>query len=118
MNLDSRDVNLERYRCAKCGITPKQAQELFTGCNCGHRLFRLHLHPNTPQKPLKNEKQPKSKRDLGFLTIREEQIGIYEINVDKLMQSHTEEESPVVAGNNGVYSIRLEKLNKKAPINR
>ena len=118
MNLDSGDVNLERYRCAKCGTTPRHAQELFTGCTCGHRLFRLQLRPKTAQKPLENEKQTKPKKDLGFLTIREEKIGIYEINVDKLMQANTEEESPVVAGNNGVYSIRLEKLKKKAPINR
>ena len=118
MTLDSGDINLERYRCAKCGTTPRHAQELFTGCTCGHRLFRIHLQPKTPQKSLESERQSKSKGDLGFLTIREEQIGIYEINVNKLMQASPEEESPVIAGNEGVYSIRLEKLNKKATINR
>ncbi len=119
MTLHTGEVNLEKYRCAKCGRIPEKANDLFTGCTCGHRLFRLQLTPNIAQRHSNTVKQSNTQEDMGFLTIREKQIGIYQINVNKLMQhDEEEEESPVVAGNNGVYSIRLENLSRKTPIRR
>ncbi len=115
MSLTSGEVNLTRYRCAKCDRTPEKANELFTGCTCGHRLFRLRMQPETPKvSSLTPDKTLYSKEDMEFLTIRERQIGIYDINVDTLLKRKTKKEkSPVVAGNNGVYSIRLDSSTKK-----
>ena len=117
--MQSGEVNLEKYRCAKCGRIPEKANDLFTGCACGHRLFRLQTSPRTAPRHSKSAKQSNIQEDMGFLTIKEKQIGIYQINVNKLMEhDEKEEESPVVVGNNGIYSIRLEKLNRKTPIRR
>jgi predicted nucleic acid-binding Zn-ribbon protein len=56
---------------------------------------------------------------MGFLTIREKRVGIYDINVEKLLQPEMyEEESPVIAGNNGIYSIRLDSRGKKTDTQR
>lgn len=119
MTLHRGEVNLGKYRCAKCGRIPEKANNLFTGCACGHRLFRLQLSPSTAPRHSNTVKQSNTQDDMGFLTIREKQIGIYQINVNKLMEhDEKEEESPVVVGNNGIYSIRLEKLNRKTPIRR
>ena len=113
--LSSGEVNLDRYRCAKCNRKPSNAEDILKGCTCGHRLFRLHLNKNSEEKQTKYSPSIKPRQtDMGFLTIRERKIGIYDINVEKLMQHETnEEESPVIAGNNGIYSIRLDSRGKK-----
>ena len=119
MALNCEGVDINKYRCAKCGRVPQKANDLFTGCSCGHRLFRLQLNANNTPQQSNHMKNNSKQKDMGFLTIREEKVGIYQINVDKLMQKgKKEEDSPVVAGNDGVYSIRLEKLNKKTHIQR
>ena len=114
MTLTSGEVNLTRYRCAKCDRTPEKANELFTGCTCGHRLFRLRLQPQSSSNlSVTSDKTIYSKEDMEFLTIRERQIGIYDINVDELLkQKPKKEKTPVIAGNNGVYSIRLTSDSK------
>jgi len=114
--LGSEEVNLDRYRCAKCNRKPFNASEILNGCTCGHRLFRLHLDKSTSHS--KNNfipaQQRETPRDMGFLTIRERRVGIYDINVEKLLQPEMdEEESPVIAGNNGIYSIRIDSRGKK-----
>jgi predicted nucleic acid-binding Zn-ribbon protein len=115
MAITSGEVNLSRYRCAKCARTPEKANELFTGCSCGHRLFRLRLHPPASKRaPVPSDKSTYSKEDMEFLTIRERKIGIYDINVDELLKREPQKKkSPVIAGNNGVYSIRLDSTSKK-----
>ncbi|MHA1993841.1 MAG: hypothetical protein ACW97Z_04830 [Candidatus Hodarchaeales archaeon] len=115
MALTSGEVNLSRYRCAKCDRTPEKANELFTGCSCGHRLFRLRLQPSTSKRAsIPPDKTTYTKEDMEFLTIRERQIGIYDINVDKLLKREPQKKkSPVIAGNNGVYSIRLDSTSKE-----
>ena len=119
--LNSGDVNLDRYRCAKCNRKPSHASEILKGCICGHRLFRLHLNNSISEN--KNKFVPSQRRetpnDMGFLTIREKRVGIYDINVEKLLQPEKyEEESPVIAGNNGIYSIRLDSRGKKTTTRR
>lgn len=113
MSITSGEVNLERYRCAKCGQTPKFSAQLFTGCACGHRLFRLNMKHEkantlTEKKPITTK--PKN---MGFLTIRERKIGVYDINVEKLLDIEPKKDSAVIAGNNGVYSIRIRTPKKK-----
>ena len=114
MALTSGEVNLIRYSCAKCDRTPEKANELFTGCICGHRLFRLRLQPKVRKiVPISPEKA-ELREDMEFLTIREKQIGIYDINVDKLLKCEPQKKkTPVIAGNNGVYSICLDSSSKK-----
>ncbi|MHA1948182.1 MAG: hypothetical protein ACXAC6_06365 [Candidatus Hodarchaeales archaeon] len=115
--LSNGEVNLDRYRCAKCSRKPSDANEILKGCTCGHRLFRLQLnsHSSESKKKLSHiTKREMNRQDMGFLTIRERQVGIYDINVEKLLQPEMEEEeSPVIAGNNGIYSIRLDSRRKK-----
>lgn len=119
--LGNGEVNLDRYRCAKCNRKPSNANEILKGCTCGHRLFRLHLNNSTSENknnyiPTQQRKTPK---DMGFLTIRERRVGIYDINVEKLLQPEIDEqESPVIAGNNGIYSIRLDSRGKKTVSHR
>jgi len=114
--LNTGDVNLDRYRCAKCNRKPFHANEILKGCICGHRLFRLHLNSSISEN--KNKLIPSQQRetpnDMGFLTIREKRVGIYDINVEKLLKPELdEEESPVIAGNDGIYSIRFDSRGKK-----
>ncbi|MHA2237307.1 MAG: hypothetical protein ACXAB2_02925 [Candidatus Hodarchaeales archaeon] len=113
MSITSGDINLKRYQCAKCGQTPEVSTQLFTGCVCGHRLFRLNVQKKSTN--LSSEKSPNDSgsKDMGFLTIRERKIGIYDINVEKLLDNKPKKDSTVVAGNNGVYSIRFQPPKKK-----
>lgn len=114
--LRSGEVNLDRYRCAKCNRKPAGAEEILKGCTCGHRLFRLQLNKSSVENKsiYKRSMKQEKPEDMDFLTIRERRIGIYDINVEKLMQPEMEEEeSPVIAGNNGIYSIRLDSRGKK-----
>jgi predicted nucleic acid-binding Zn-ribbon protein len=111
--LSNGEVNLDRYRCAKCSRKPSNAIEILKGCTCGHRLFRLQLNNNSSVIKEKISHSKKLEKH-NFLTIRERQVGIYDINVEKLLQPEMEEEeSPVIAGNNGIYSIRLDSHRKK-----
>ncbi len=114
MTLSSRDISLSKYQCAKCGRNPQKAEEVFQGCSCGHRLFRIIMNNQRDHQLERNE--PSSPvGDMEFLSVRERGIGIYDINVDKLLSNGNEEpESPVVAGTNGIYSINVQsKLRKK-----
>jgi len=119
--LSDGEVNLDRYRCAKCNRKPSNANEILKGCACGHRLFRLHLKKSTSEnkRQIIPTRQLETPKDMGFLTIREKRVGIYDINVEKLLQPEmVEDESPVIAGNNGIYTIRLDSKGKKPISNR
>jgi predicted nucleic acid-binding Zn-ribbon protein len=118
VSLIDNEINLNRYQCALCGKTPEKAQEVFQGCICGHRLFRIvhqkkEIKSNVSQRV---KKDPMKKMDnLNFLTVHELEVGIYDINVDKLFagKSGKKDSTPVVVGNKGVFSIHLEHQKKK-----
>jgi hypothetical protein len=83
VSFSNKTINLSRYECARCSRTPKKAREIFQGCIS----------------------------DMDFLTIREREIGVYDINVEKMLVEKTKKGStPIIAGNKGVFSIRLENL--------
>jgi predicted nucleic acid-binding Zn-ribbon protein len=108
---ENSNTNLFRYQCSRCGRPPQKAQELFQGCSCGHRFFRI-VNPNRDSKSsLDKNSLNKTKRNLGILTVREREVGVYDINVEKLLDSKLE--SPVVVGNNGVFSIHIKQNQKK-----
>lgn len=117
MNFSDSEINLNRYKCAQCGRTPSNAQALFQGCICGHRLFRIvRQHEGTYSSINKREKKYPigKKKDMNFLTVHELEVGIYDINVEKLLTDKTGKipSSPVVVGNEGVFSIRLQHQKK------
>ena len=51
---------------------------------------------------------------MNFLTVQEIEVGRYNINVDKLFTDKLDDEisSPVIVGNNGVFSIHLKPYKK------
>jgi predicted nucleic acid-binding Zn-ribbon protein len=103
------EINLSRYKCAQCGRTPQSENEVFNGCICGHRLFRIVLQKVSITSRSGETSEIYSNEDKDFLTIREREIGIYEINVEKLLDEKTSKKSvPIVAGNKGIFSIRLD----------
>jgi predicted nucleic acid-binding Zn-ribbon protein len=113
VTFSSRDISLSKYQCAKCGRNPQKAEEVFQGCSCGHRLFRIvsrdqrvnHYKQNRPNSTI---------QDTEFLSVRERSVGIYDINVDKLLGNGNEkQDSLVVAGNDGIYSIQFQSQIKK-----
>jgi predicted nucleic acid-binding Zn-ribbon protein len=106
------DILLDKYQCAKCGKTPENAHEVFKGCSCGHRLFRIIIkYSRVSQK--EKDYISSSNKDMGFLTVRERGIGIYDINVEKLLEIGVGDvDSPVIAGNNGIFSIHLKNQKK------
>ncbi|MCK4848619.1 MAG: hypothetical protein KAT16_06325, partial [Candidatus Heimdallarchaeota archaeon] len=75
--LSSGEVNLDRYRCAKCNRKPSNANEIFKGCTCGHRLFRMQVSNSASKNRIRPipPRQHETPKDLGFLTIRERQVG-------------------------------------------
>lgn len=107
MSLDSSDSNnrLLKYHCSKCGRVPQSERELFSGCSCGNRLFKI----------VKNEPPvSKSKEKLDFLSIKEVDVGIYDINVGKLLKQEIKTSNEksnnlktTVAGNDGIFAIKL-----------
>ncbi|UCE13342.1 MAG: hypothetical protein JSV04_14300 [Candidatus Heimdallarchaeota archaeon] len=118
MAFSNQDIDLTRYQCAQCARTPERAQELFQGCICGHRLFRI-IHKNNSSH-LKLNKQERNtsyenSKDLDFLTVHEHEIGVYEINVDKLLSNkpNKRQSSPVVVGNEGIFSIHIQQHKKR-----
>ncbi|UCG89929.1 MAG: hypothetical protein JSU57_05560 [Candidatus Heimdallarchaeota archaeon] len=117
MSFSDSEINLSRYKCAQCNRTPTNAQELFQGCICGHRLFRI-IRQNNSSLSSTNTKERKSpvvrKEDLNFLTVHELEVGIYDINVEKLLAGKSDKirSSPVVVGNEGVFSIRFQHQKK------
>ena len=114
MSFANDEIDLKKYQCAQCNRNPENPIELFRGCTCGHRLFRIISNNKQQFSPNKNDKMSNCMNKEDFLTIRERSIGIYDINVDNLLKRKSKEEkSPVVAGNNGVYSIRLDSSKKK-----
>ncbi|MFX1506362.1 MAG: hypothetical protein ACFFDC_09630 [Promethearchaeota archaeon] len=115
MSLAAGDINLNRYQCALCQRTPIKAEELFRGCSCGHRLFRIiRTQDNTifPNKKARNDDKKAEK--LNFLTVQELEVGRYNINVEKLLSTELDKNtsSPVIVGNNGVFSIHLKSYKK------
>ena len=117
MAFSDREISLSKYKCAKCGRNPQKAEEVFQGCSCGHRLFRIIINQQRDIQLERTEPSPPV-GDMEFLSVRERGIGIYDINVDKLLTNGTEEsDSPVVAGTNGIYSINVQpKMRKKNKI--
>lgn len=117
MNFADNNINLNRYQCAQCRRTPEKAQELFQGCICGHRLFRI-LHQTSKIQSTANKAGDitpnKNTEEIGFLTVQELEVGIYNINVKKLLddKSNKKHSSPVVVGNKGVFSIHLQNQKK------
>ena len=117
MSLTDSEINLNRYQCAQCGKTPEKAQELFQGCICGHRLFRIvHQKKKIHSNIIKRVKRDSIEKmdNMNFLTIHELEVGIYDINVEKLFadKSGKKDSTPVVVGNKGVFSIHLEHQKK------
>lgn len=113
MSFSDNTIDLSRYECARCSRTPKKAREIFQGCICGHRFFRIKPQNKNTQSDLNKEKNTCSTPDMDFLTIREREIGVYDINVEKMLVEKTKKGStPIIAGNKGVFSIRLENLKK------
>jgi predicted nucleic acid-binding Zn-ribbon protein len=117
VSLAQGTINLSQYQCAQCGRTPTKAQELFHGCTCGHRLFRIirkqnNLTTNTPHGRRVN--QDKKDNKLNFLTVQELEVGRYSINIEKLLSDESDESisSPVIVGNNGIFSIHLKPYKK------
>ncbi|MHA1972102.1 MAG: hypothetical protein ACTSW1_03845 [Candidatus Hodarchaeales archaeon] len=107
LSSESETIDLTRYQCAKCGKTPQQAIDLFKGCQCGHRLFRIVIKSENGKNKAKDNDNPQE--EMEFLTIRERDIGVYDINVEKLLGSDSKDKSdPLVVGNKGVFSIRLD----------
>lgn len=115
MSLAEGDINLNRYKCALCQRTPVKAEELFHGCSCGHRLFRIIRTQDNiyiPHGKARNEDKKADK--LNFLTVQELEVGRYNINVEKLLSNELDANtsSPVIVGNNGVFSIHLKSYKK------
>ncbi|MFX1285501.1 MAG: hypothetical protein ACFFB5_17820 [Promethearchaeota archaeon] len=117
MRFSDSEINLNRYKCAQCNRTPLNAQALFQGCICGHRLFRIvREHESTHSPITKKEKSYpiEKKKDMNFVTVHELEVGIYDINVEKLFADNSGKtcSSPLVVGNEGVFSIRLQHQKK------
>ncbi|MFX0124758.1 MAG: hypothetical protein ACFFAE_14100 [Candidatus Hodarchaeota archaeon] len=115
MSLANGEINLNRYQCAQCQRAPTKAQELFHGCICGHRLFRIIRNNDNTITPNKRKKDNPQKSDnMNFLTVQELEVGRYYINIEKLLtyKSGEETSTPVIVGNNGVFSIHLKPYKK------
>ena len=114
MSLAAGDINLNRYQCAQCQRTPEKAQELFNGCSCGHRLFRIIRHKENGITSQERGMNDNKAGTLNFLTVQELEVGRYNINVEKLLTDKSDEKtsSPVIVGNNGVFSIHLKTYKK------
>lgn len=115
VSLANSKINLNRYQCAQCQRTPTKAQDLFHGCTCGHRLFRIIRQNDNALPPNKRIKHDAIKTEnMNFLTVQELEVGIYNINVEKLFsdKSDGKTSSPVIVGNNGVFSIHLRPQKK------
>ena len=115
VSLIEGEINLNRYQCAQCHRPPTKAQELFHGCTCGHRLFRIiREDANVITSSKKMNHETKKTKKMNFLTVQEIEVGRYNINVDKLFTDKLDDEisSPVIVGNNGVFSIHLKPYKK------
>ena len=110
---NNNNINLRRYQCAKCGRTPESSHEVFKGCTCGHRLFRI-ISDNISNSKDEKINSISSHCDFDFLSVRERGVGIYDINVDKLLgENEQKKDLTVVAGNNGVFTIHLQPVKRK-----
>ncbi|MHA1214362.1 MAG: hypothetical protein ACTSR2_12160 [Candidatus Hodarchaeales archaeon] len=106
---DTDNIDLNRYKCAKCGKTPQEASDLFKGCQCGHRLFRIVNKSEQEKRSYSRKNDSQDKDEMEFLTIRERDIGVYDINVEKLLGNDSKDKAePLIVGNKGVFSIRLD----------
>jgi len=107
LNSTGRDIS--RYQCAHCSRTPETAEELLKGCKCGHRLVRIKNQPKNSTSAETSQSNPISSEEMDFLTIHERGIGVYDINVSQLLDEKTQGKSnPLIAGNKGVFTIRLK----------
>ena len=110
----NEDVDLAKYQCARCGKNPETSQEVFRGCQCGHRLFRIIPNASNSLRYQELNPKPKNHEDMEFLTVRERCIGVYDINVGQLMPKDSKlNKSPLIAGNEGVFTIQLDSSKKK-----
>ncbi|MFX0170920.1 MAG: hypothetical protein ACFE9L_03275 [Candidatus Hodarchaeota archaeon] len=113
MAFSDKDIDLGRYECARCRRTPEFAQEIFQGCSCGHRFFRIKPQQENSLTNIDSGEKSQPTADMEFLTVREREIGIYDINVEKILVKNLNKSlSPMIAGSKGVYSIRLENTKK------
>lgn len=101
-------TDLSKYRCLRCGSTPKLVAEIFQkGCyNCGNRYFKTfrnekHLKANNPRNSIDISKEDES----DDLTITLSDRGIYKINIEALL----DEKKPITVGGNGIYKIALRE---------
>ncbi|WP_455142391.1 hypothetical protein [Candidatus Hodarchaeum mangrovi] len=106
--LNTDGIKLDRYQCAQCSRVPEKAEEILKGCKCGHRLFRIKIQPKNQTSSEFIQSNPIPSEEMDFLTIHEKGIGVYEINVSHLLDEKTKgKSSPLIAGNKGVFTIRL-----------
>ncbi|MFW9779077.1 MAG: hypothetical protein ACFFE8_09515 [Candidatus Heimdallarchaeota archaeon] len=114
--MSGNEDSLKRYKCAQCGRSPTSEWEIFKGCECGHRLFRIVprnkplLIPGRPYQLTNNQGVPE------FLTVKEEREGVYEINVNQLLQNNEEMQTPLVVGTEGVFVIKGLAPKRKSEI--
>lgn len=95
-----------RYCCAQCGRIPTSESEIFQGCECGHRLFRIIPPPKRVLASVEPPNHTGSKEVPDFLTIQEKSQGIYSINIDQLLQNAAGKPTPLVVGTEGVFVIK------------
>lgn len=103
-------TDLSKYKCLKCGSTPKLATEIFQkGCfNCGNRYFKLirddnTLKSNNLRRNLDLSADEKMEDDSDDFTITFSDRGIYKINLDALL----DKKKPITVGGNGIYKIAM-----------
>ena len=110
---EQRPIN--QYICAQCGRTPKFAKEVFQGCICGHRLFRIITPKSNSRTDDYKKLDSYKKHDSDFLVVREHEIGIYSINVEQMLDKEPKntKKLPLIAGNEGIYSIFIQQKKKR-----
>ena len=103
---------LAKYHCTVCNSNPSTEKEIFFGCSrCGNKLFKIiesttKREKNTPKTEIHSSKNNVKEKDLQFTSISVEDSGIYQINVEKLLN---EKENRVVAvsDKDGVIHIKM-----------
>jgi len=99
--------------CNKCG-TELKSEDLINGCpKCGGKFFKF-INTDTSEKGLKNQKsknhhdETKLSKD-SIESVRVEDIGVYELNLNQLLAGETN----IYSDNEGNYAIDLNALLKK-----
>lgn len=99
---------LTKYTCTGCNTHPSQEKEIFYGCStCGNKLFKLieensEKNNHSSSMSLKNEHT----KDLQLTPIALEASGVFQIDVEKLLETNS---SGIVAvsDKNGIIHIKL-----------